>query len=189
MRVFGIDPGSLRTGYGCIETDGRRHRLIVCGAIRATERTALPARLQQIHDELRRLLDATSPDCVAIENLFHARNVRSALTLGHARGVAVLAAVQGGRTVIEYTPAEIKASVAGYGRAEKTQIQHMVKTLLGLDAAPKPHDAADALAVALCHAHHGGTLAQLAGAAAGEPRSLRSWRHVTPAQLTRRRLQ
>ena len=189
MRVFGIDPGSLRTGYGCIETDGRRHRLIVCGAIRATDRTSLPARLQQIHDELRRLIDATSPDCIAIENLFHARNVRSALTLGHARGVAVLAAVHGGRTVIEYTPAEIKASVAGYGRAEKAQIQHMVKTLLGLDTAPQPHDAADALAVALCHAHHGGTLARLAGAASRGPRSLRSWRHVTADQLTRRRLQ
>ncbi len=119
----------------------------------APRRTSLPARLQQIHDELRRLIDATSPDCVAIENLFHAKNVSSALTLGHARGVAVLAAVHGGRTVIEYTPAEIKASVAGYGRAEKTQIQHMVKTLLGLDTAPPPHDAADALAVALCHAH------------------------------------
>lgn len=189
MKIFGIDPGSLRTGYGCIETDGRRHRLIVCGAIRANDRTPLAARLQQIHDELRRLIDATSPDCIAIENLFHARNVRSALTLGHARGVAVLAAVQGGRTVIEYTPAEIKASVAGYGRAEKTQIQHMVKTLLGLDTAPRPHDAADALAIALCHAHHGGVLARLAGAAARAPRSARSWRHVTVDQLTRRRLQ
>ena len=189
MRIFGIDPGSLRTGYGCIETDGRRHRLIECGAIRATDRTSLASRLQQIRDELRRLLEVTSPDCVAIENLFHARNVRSALTLGHARGVAVLAAIQAGHTVIEYTPAEIKASVAGYGRAEKTQIQHMVKTLLGLDAAPRPHDAADALAVALCHAHSGGALARLAGAAARAPRNLRSWRHVTVEQLTRRRLQ
>ena len=115
--------------------------------------------------------------------------MRSALTLGHARGVAVLAAVHGGRTVIEYTPAEIKASVAGYGRAGKTQIQHMVKQLLGLAAAPQPHDAADALAVALCHAHAGGTLAQLAGAAARAPRNLRSWRHVTADQLSRRRLQ
>jgi len=189
VRVFGIDPGSLRTGYGCIETDGRRHRLIECGAIRSPEKASLAARLQQIHDELRRLIDATAPDCVAIENLFHARNVRSALTLGHARGVAMLAAVQSGRAVIEYTPAEIKSSVAGYGRAEKTQIQHMVKILLGLDAAPRPHDAADALAVALCHASHGGTLAQLAGAAARTPRSVRSWRHVTVEQLTRRRLQ
>ena len=189
MRIFGIDPGSLRTGYGCIETDGRRHRLIECGAIRAVDRSSLAARLQQIHEELSRLIAATSPDCIAIENLFHAKNVRSALTLGHARGVAVLAAVQAGRPVIEYTPAEIKASVAGYGRAEKTQIQHMVKMLLGLDTAPKPHDAADALAVALCHANSGGTLAQLAGAAARTPRSLRSWRHVTVEQLTRRRLQ
>ena len=191
MRVFGIDPGSLRTGYGCIDSDGRRHQLVTCGAIQAVPRAALAARLHRIHDELSRLIDAHHPDCVVIENLFHARNVRSALVLGHARGVAVLAAVQAGVPVVEYTPAEIKASVAGYGRAGKSQMGHMVKALLGLADAPKPHDAADALAVAMCHVHASGRLAGLAGAAARAPRSLRSWRNVTADQLTqlsRRRL-
>ena len=186
MRVFGIDPGSLRTGYGCIETDGRSHRLIDCGAIRSSARSLLPARLQLIHDELRRLIDLNRPDCVAIENLFHAKNVKSALTLGHARGVAVLAAVHAGRPIVEYTPAEIKASVAGYGRADKHQIQHMVKQWLKLDTAPKPHDASDALAIALCHVHASGSLASLASAASRVPRQMKSWRHVTVEQLSRR---
>ena len=186
MRVFGIDPGSIRTGYGCVETDGRTHRLIDCGAIRSAPRAMLPARLQHIHDELKRLIELNRPDCIAIENLFHAKNVRSALTLGHARGVAVLAAVHAGRPIVEYTPAEIKASVAGYGRADKLQIQHMVKQWLKLDTAPKPHDASDALAVALCHVHSSGSLSQLASAASRAPRHLRSWRHVTVEQLSRR---
>jgi len=191
VRVFGIDPGSLRTGYGCIESDGRRHRLLACGAIRTATHAPLAARLEQIHAELGQLLSEHRPDCIVIENLFHAKNVKSALVLGHARGVAVLAAVQTALPIVEYTPAEIKASVAGYGRAGKSQMQHMVKILLGLASAPKPHDAADALAVALCHVHARGRLATLAGAAANAPRRLRSWRHVTAAELahlSRRRL-
>ena len=188
MRVFGIDPGSVRTGYGCIETDGRRHRLIACGAIAAGARAALPARLQEIHDQLRDLIARSHPDCVVIENLFHARNVKSALVLGHARGVAVLAAVQAGLPIVEYTPAEIKASVVGYGRADKHQMQQMVKLLLGLDTAPTPHDAADALAVAICHVHASGPGARLAAGAARAPRHLRSWRHVKLAQIARRQI-
>jgi crossover junction endodeoxyribonuclease RuvC len=191
VKVFGIDPGSNRTGYGCIESDGRRHRLIACGAISTVPRTALPDRLHQIHGELGRLIAAHSPDCVVIENLFHAKNVRSALVLGHARGVAVLAAVHAGVPVLEYTPAEIKASVAGYGRAGKSQMGHMVKLLLGLAAAPRPHDAADALAVAMCHVHSSGRLGALAGAAVRAPRGQRSWRNLSSAdlaQISRRRL-
>ena len=187
MRVFGIDPGSLRTGYGCIESDGRRHQLVSCGAIQPPARAALPDRLSRIFDDLVRLIAADAPDCIVVENLFHAKNVRSALTLGHARGVAVLAAVRAGVEVVEYTPAEIKASVAGYGRADKVQIQHMVKQLLGLAAVPRPNDAADALAVALCHLHACGPLASLASAASRAPRHLRSWRHMTADQLPRRR--
>lgn len=190
MRVFGIDPGSLRTGYGCIDTDGRRHRLVTCGAIRTTPKAALADRLEEIHRELRQLIDGTRPDCIVIENLFHAKNVRSALVLGHARGVAVLAAVQTGVPIVEYTPAEIKASVAGYGRAGKSQMQHMVKVLLGLEIVPSPHDAADALAVAMCHVHSAGPIARLAGAAARAPRRQRSWRSLSAAdlsQLARRR--
>ena len=153
MRIFGIDPGSERTGYGCVETDGRRHHLVACGAITAHQADSFPHRLARIHAELSVLLASLHPDCVAIENLFYATNVRSALKLGHARGVAMLAAIQAGCEVVEYTPAEIKRAVVGYGRAEKHQVGQMVKLLLGLAAAPSPHDAADALAVAICHMH------------------------------------
>jgi crossover junction endodeoxyribonuclease RuvC len=153
VRIFGIDPGADRTGYGCVETDGSRHRIVTCGAISAASSASFPEKLQNIHRRLGELLRDCHPDCVAIENLFHAVNVRSALKLGHARGVAMLAAVEAGVPVLEYTPAEIKRAVVGYGRAEKPQVQHMVKLILGLREAPAPHDAADALAVAICHAH------------------------------------
>lgn len=175
MRVFGIDPGSNSTGYGCIESDGRRHRLVLCGAIRSHAGDSFPQKLAVIHRTLADVIAKCQPECVAIENLFHATNVRSALRLGHARGVAMLAAVEAGLPVIEYTPAEVKRSVTGYGRAEKPQIGFMVKLLLGLDAVPAPHDAADALAVAICHVHDG---------RAAEPvatrRAIKSWRDYTP---------
>jgi crossover junction endodeoxyribonuclease RuvC len=185
VRIFGIDPGSIRTGYGCVDSDGGRHRFVACGALSTPSGTPLPERLFAIHAGLSEAIGASTPDCVAIENLFHARNVHSALTLGHARGVAVLAAVQAGLPVIEYTPAEIKMSVVGYGRAEKVQVQRMIMLLLGLDTAPTPYDASDALAVALCHAHisHG-----LPVASASAPRHLRSWRHAKVEQLGRRQV-
>jgi crossover junction endodeoxyribonuclease RuvC len=151
MKIFGIDPGSDRTGYGCVDTDGRRHRLVVFGSIAAPAQAPFPERLLMIHAGLAALLAEHRPDCVAIENIFHAKNVRSALKLGHARGVAMLAASQAGMTVAEYSPAEIKRAVVGFGRAEKHQVGAMIKLLLGLDAVPAPHDAADALAVAICH--------------------------------------
>ena len=154
MIIFGIDPGSERTGYGCIESDGRRHRLVACGSLSAPPRTPFPARLQTIHEGLVALLSEYRPSCVAIENIFHAKNVRSALSLGHARGVALLAASASGVPVVEYTPAEIKRAVVGFGRAEKQQVGKMVKLLLALDAVPTPHDAADALAIAICHVHN-----------------------------------
>jgi crossover junction endodeoxyribonuclease RuvC len=183
VRIFGIDPGSERTGYGCVETDGRRHHLVACGAI-VVPATDLPQRLAHIHSELTALLAASRPDCVAVESIFHAANTRSALTLGHARGVAVLAAVQCGCPVVEYTPAEIKRAVVGYGRAEKHQVQQMIKLLLGLDRVPSPHDAADALAVAICHLHSQPPVALglLKPAAAGTltRRPLRSWRQYRP---------
>ncbi len=153
MRIFGIDPGADRTGYGCVETDGSRHRIVTCGAIAAPASASFPNKLLQIHERLAALLRECRPDAVAIENLFFAANVKSALKLGHARGVAVLAAVEAGVALVEYTPAEIKRAVVGYGRAEKPQVQQMVKLMLGLPAIPTPHDAADALAVAICHAH------------------------------------
>jgi crossover junction endodeoxyribonuclease RuvC len=192
VRIFGIDPGSERTGYGCVETDGRRHHLVACGAITALSGDSFPQRLARIHRELTALLASHRPDCVAVENLFHASNARSALKLGHARGVAILAAVEAGCEVIEYTPAEVKRAVVGYGRAEKQQVQQMVKLLLGLREAPAPYDAADALAVAICHLHtlppsgrlKPGPTANDAGAAFRRPgtsaKSLKSWRQYRP---------
>src|SRR6185437_8184289 len=153
MVIFGIDPGSERTGYGCLDTDGRRHRLRVCGALSPPAGAPFPERLRFIQDGLARLLAEQRPDCVAVENIFHARNVRSALRLGHARGVALVAAAVAGVPIAEYSPAEIKRAVVGFGRAEKPQVGQMVKLLLGLDAVPAPHDAADAIAVAICHIH------------------------------------
>jgi crossover junction endodeoxyribonuclease RuvC len=181
VRVFGIDPGSNRTGYGCVDTDGRRHRLVLCGAIRSSAAGAFPERLATIYRELSAVIASCRPECVAIENLFHAANVRSALKLGHARGVAMLAAVEAGVPVVEYTPAEVKRAVVGYGRAEKTQIQQMVKLLLGLDRAPEPHDAADALAVAICHLHAGQLRKPRLQPGPRSTRELRSWRHYKPA--------
>ena len=179
MRIFGIDPGSERTGYGCVETDGRTARLVTCGAITASARDPFPRRLARIHRELSSLIGSYGPDCVAIESLFSAVNARTALKLGHARGVAMLAAVQCGCPVVEYTPAAVKRAVVGYGRAEKHQVQQMIKLLLGLPRPPSPHDAADALAVAICHLH-------LAGNPRSpipdprSPRGLRSWRDYRP---------
>jgi len=184
VRVFGIDPGSNRTGYGCVDSDGTRHRLVICGAIVAPAKAAFPDRLARIHAELSTLLSDQKPDCVVIESVFHALHARSALMLGHARGVAMLAAVQCGAEIFEYTPAAIKLAVVGYGRAEKTQIQQMVKLLLGLSAVPSPHDAADAVAVALCHLHSAGPIA--GAAARSSPRQARSWRDYRPAREARR---
>ena len=178
MRIFGIDPGSERTGYGCIESAGSRHRLVICGSLSAPAAATFPEKLMVIHQGLRSLLDAHRPECVAIEDIFYARNVRSALKLGHARGVALLAASQAGVPVVEYSPAEVKRAVVGYGRAEKTQVQGMIKLLLGLDAAPSPHDAADALAIALCHIHTSTSV--VSRVSASSRAAVRSWRHYRP---------
>ena len=153
MKVFGIDPGSARTGYGCVQSDGIRHTLVAYGAISIPLSNPFPEKLQIIHAALASLLSKHRPDCVAIENLFHAMNARSALKLGHARGVAMLAAVEAGLPIVEYTPAEVKQAVVGYGRAEKHQVQSMIQLLLGLAAPPSPFDAADALAIAVTHLH------------------------------------
>ena len=181
MRIFGIDPGSERTGYGCVERSGSRHRLVTCGVIAVPASATFPERLKYIHQHLVRLLAECRPDCVAVESIFHARNVRSALKLGHARGVALLAASEAGVGVVEYAPAEVKRAVVGYGRAEKGQIQQMVKLLLGLDAAPASHDAADALAVALCHLHSStGVIADTLQQHRPPRTTPRSWREYRP---------
>lgn len=183
MKIFGIDPGSERTGYGCLETDGSRHRVLVCGSLAAPAHTPFPDRLLVMYAGLSALLAEQRPDCVAVENIFHAKNARSALKLGHARGVALLAASQLGLAIAEYAPAEIKRAVVGYGRAEKPQVGAMVKVLLGLDAVPSPHDVADALAVAICHIHSAhGPIARAAVASGRGRKAPRSWRQYRPEQ-------
>ena len=179
MRVFGIDPGSIRTGYGCVDSDRSRHRLIACGAIAPSAAASFPDRLLVIHRALTAAIAAARPQAVAIESLFYAANVRSALKLGHVRGVAMLAATEAGVPVVEYTPAEIKRAVVGYGRAEKHQIQEMIRILLGLDRAPSPHDAADALAVAICHANTVGP-ASVVLPEVGARIHARTWRQYRP---------
>ena len=182
MKVFGIDPGSARTGYGCVRTDGSRHTLIACGAISIPASCSFPEKLKVIHTELGVLMRRHRPDVVAIENLFHAVNARSALKLGHARGVAMLAAVEAGVPIVEYTPAEVKQSVVGYGRAEKGQVQSMVQLLLGLSEPPSPFDASDALAIAVCHLHRM-NLGGVSGPVANVPRAAgrsASWRAFRP---------
>jgi crossover junction endodeoxyribonuclease RuvC len=182
VKIFGIDPGSTRTGYGCVETDGSRHQVVTSGAISTPAVATFSQKLLQIHTGLTALLAECRPDCVAIESLFHAANVRSALKLGHARGVAMLAAVEAGLPVVEYTPAEVKRAVVGYGRAEKHQVQQMVKLILGLGTVPSPHDAADALAVAICHVHSMSPGRATAPPAAARGHAPTNWRHYRPAR-------
>lgn len=179
MKIFGIDPGSERTGYGCVDTDGSRHQIVTSGAIRTSASASFPEKLLTIHTGLAALLGECQPDCVAIENLFTAVNARSALKLGHARGVAMLAAVQTGVPVFEYTPAEVKLAVVGHGRAEKHQVQQMVKLILGLATLPTPFDASDALAVAICHSHSMAP-AGVVLPVASRSKAATSWRHYRP---------
>ena len=182
MKIFGIDPGSDRTGYGCLQTDGSRHRLISSGAIVSSTLPTFPEKLRRIHSGLTALLREHRPDCVAIENVFHGVNARSALKLGHARGVAMLAAVEAGVPIFEYTPAQIKRAVVGNGRAEKHQIQLMVKILLKLASVPTPHDAADALAVAICHSM---MPADIDAHYAVQRQAMTSWRQFRPSSAAR----
>ncbi len=154
MRVFGIDCGTERTGYGVIDSDGRVHRLVSAGCITSSARDPLELRLLHIAGELRRLIAEHSPDSAAIEEVFFAVNARSALKLSHVRGVAMLAVAEASIKVAEYSPLEIKKSVVGFGRAEKAQVQNMVASLLRLRSPIASEDASDALAIAICHATH-----------------------------------
>ncbi len=159
MRVLGIDCGGAYTGYGIVEIDARgRLCCLVCGAIKLSAREALPRRLSRIFTQLGEIIAQHHPDQVAIEDVFYALNVKSALKLGQVRGVAMLAAAAAGLEVAEYSPLTIKLAVVGYGRAEKQQVQHMVTRLLDLAAPPEPTDASDALAIAICHLHTAATL-------------------------------
>ena len=161
MRVLGIDCGSEFTGYGLVEqTENGDLRYIACGTVKLSTRRPLPERLTQVFDTLRSVISEFQPDNVAIEDVFYAVNAKSALKLGQVRGVAMLAAASCGLQVAEYAPLSIKSAVVGYGKAEKSQVQHMVTTLLRLNAPPESADAADALAIAICHLHTAGTLSR-----------------------------
>jgi crossover junction endodeoxyribonuclease RuvC len=159
MRVLGIDCGTEYTGYGVVEL-GQDSKLIclACGAVKLSPREPMPARLSTIFDRLGAIIAEHRPDRVAIEDVFYALNVKSALKLGQVRGVAMLAASSAGLEVAEYSPLSIKSAVVGYGRAEKPQVQYMVARLLNLAEIPEPPDAADALAIAICHLHTSATL-------------------------------
>jgi len=163
MRVFGIDCGTEITGFGVVEVQesARESRLVSksMGAIRLSKSKSLPARLDQVFRELTAELERWQPDAVAIEEVFYSVNAKSALKLGQVRGVALLAAARLGLPIAEYAPLKIKSSVVGYGLAKKEQVQFMVARLLCLDAIPEPADAADALAIAICHIHTAQTLA------------------------------
>jgi crossover junction endodeoxyribonuclease RuvC len=159
MRVLGIDCGTEYTGYGVVELlpDGRL-RYCVAGAIHLSRRDPMPERLSRVFQRLGEIIQEHRPDTVAIENVFYAVNAKSALMLGQVRGVAMLAASSAGLAVAEYAPLSIKSAVVGYGKAEKHQVQHMVGQLLGLAEPPASADAADALAIAICHLHTAATL-------------------------------
>src|SRR6202045_4750891 len=161
MRVLGVDCGTEYTGFGVVELC-RDETLVclTCGVIKLSPREPLPRRLATIFERLGVIIQEHQPDNVAIEDVFYALNVKSALKLGQVRGVAMLAAAAAGLEVAEYSPLTIKSAVVGYGRAEKQQVQHMVMRLLELSVRPEPMDASDALAIAICHLHTAGTLSR-----------------------------
>ncbi len=153
MRVLGIDPGTAIMGFGIVEERAGELHELAHGALLTAAGEALPVRLLALYKGLQNLIGAHQPEALAIESLFFNRNVRTALAVGHARGVALLAAAQAELPVVEYTPQQVKSAVVGYGGAAKDQVQKMVATLLGLREIPRPDDAADALAIAICHLH------------------------------------
>lgn len=153
MIILGIDPGIATTGYGFVRSEAGELSAVAYGAVRTPAHTPLPARLQIIYRETRALIEQHRPDSVAVEKLFFGKNVTTAMSVGQARGVALLALADCGLEMTEYTPNEIKQAVSGYGGAGKGQMQEMVRLLLGLETIPRPDDAADALAVAITHAH------------------------------------
>jgi crossover junction endodeoxyribonuclease RuvC len=163
MRILGIDCGTERTGFGLIESDGRSHRFLSAGVIRTNPADPLERRLRHIAAKLRDIFNSAAPQAVAVEEVFHAVNAKSALKLAHVRGVALLLAAEADLPVNEYSPLEVKVSVVGYGRAEKQQVQLMVFSLLGIARDFESYDATDALAVAICHGTRS-TLSSLIGA-------------------------
>ena len=166
MRVLGIDPGSETTGWGVIEGDGPRYKILEYGAIRLTAGQKFPARLLNVYKGIEEVIARHNPNVCAIEDGFLATNVKVTLKLGQVRGVAMLAAERAGLEICEYSPRLVKQTVVGYGNAEKHQVQEMVRVLLSLNILPEPQDAADALAVSICHFHHAGLTQRIVAAEA-----------------------
>ncbi len=164
MLVLGIDPGTAITGFGLVRETEEGLVLVDCGVITTSAGQPLPARLQAVYHGLAELARRHQPDAAAVEELFFSRNARTALSVGHARGVILLALAEAGVPIFEYKPLQVKQAIAGYGAADKHQVQQMVTMLLNLDAVPQPDDAADAVAVAVCHIHSAAMAALLAGA-------------------------
>jgi len=169
VRVLGIDPGSETTGWGVVEGDGngQKYRLVEFGVVKLSSSATFSSRLLKISRALEEIIDRLTPDACAIEEAFYSVNPKVVLKLGQVRGVALLAAEKAALEIGEYSPRLVKQTVAGYGNAEKQQVQQMVRVLLSLTAIPEPHDAADALAVAICHFHHANMKQRLLAAEAG----------------------
>ena len=158
MRILGIDPGIATVGFGLIESEGHRQTLLNYGVITTPAHTSLSSRLDRIYDDLTELISTFSPDAIACEELFFNTNITTGISVAHGRGVILLACYKAGIPTFEYTPLQVKQAVVGYGRAEKQQVIYMVSRLLNMKSQPKPDDAADALAIAICHARSASSL-------------------------------
>lgn len=161
LRILGIDPGIAIVGFGIIEYDNVKFRVVDYGAITSPAHTPVPERLKMIYDDLNYVIEKYEPDEIAVEELFYNNNAKTVINVAQARGVLILAGQNHNIPVFEYTPLQVKQSVVGYGRAEKKQVQQMVKNILGLSEVPKPDDTADAVAIAICHAHASGGVNRL----------------------------
>lgn len=157
MRILGIDPGYAIVGYGVLDYDRNRFSVVNYGAITTEAGKSFDSRLKEIYDDMCSLLDMAKPDCMSIERLYFTNNKTTGIDVAQARGVIMLAAAQRGIEIYEYTPLQVKQAVVGYGRAEKHQVQEMVKNILNLKEVPKPDDTADAVALAICHGHSSGS--------------------------------
>jgi crossover junction endodeoxyribonuclease RuvC len=153
MLTLGIDPGTATTGFGLVRQQNDKLSYVSCGCVITTPKETSQGRLAKIYHEIKELISIHRPDCVAVERLFFGENTKTAMAVSQARGIVLLAAAEGKVQVVEYTPLEVKTALTGYGKAEKRQIQQMVRVMLKLNDIPKPDDAADALAVAICHLH------------------------------------
>ena len=164
LRIMGIDPGLATVGFSIVDTDKSSMKLVTCGVITTPAHTSLSARLDRIFEDMNELIRTFQPDAMSVEELFFNTNITTGIAVSHARGVILLAAYRAGLSVFEYTPLQVKQAVVGYGRAEKNQVIDMVRRILSLPSAPKPDDAADAVALAICHARSSTSLLSKKGA-------------------------